>query len=701
MLPISLDLKNFFSHKDSFLDFSLFDSALLIGNTEGNYDVSNGCGKSAVFEGILWCLFNKSRAASMDDVIFWGESACKVVFVFKHGADTYRVTRKRFRSGNTSFVEFSKQDASGAWIDISGSTPSLTNDEIIKTIRFDYKTFINSAYFRQNDISEFTETDASRKKEILKSIVDISKWDEYEDQVKSSLKEIKSESKILESKFEDLEELSKSKEDITSKLETLEKELKNSIDDRDLTANELETLSSTYQDMKSKIDTNSWDKTIQALSDLDKSKKELESKIVNCKKSHSEYSKSINEKTSQIEELKKRITSLNIDDGIEDKISLVNKELIETKAGLAASKEILKSLNNRVITKDNCYVCQQAIGESLYDKLHKEHAQEIEQHNKNIIFCQNKIKELESKLSSHEDIKNNKKKLDNYTSKTDSLSMEVKVAKERFDELDFQLSANQKLLAEVESSIKINKEILDSLRNDSFKALQLSIQSSKEKVLFLNSKIESLNHAIGALTEKASNLKSRIEEKEEFKSTYIEKQKKVNTLEKMVRLLGKNGIQTILLNAIIEDLEKTANDILQSICNETFQIFLDTQRLGSDGVSIVDTLDLRVKKEGVVQNFKSLSGGEQFRISLALRIALSEISSRHGGSALEFLLLDEINSPLDRQGTESLFINVIRSLERKYKILVITHNDSLKERFNNVLDITKINGESSINYISM
>jgi len=169
----------------------------------------------------------------------------------------------------------------------------------------------------------------------------------------------------------------------------------------------------------------------------------------------------------------------------------------------------------------------------------------------------------------------------------------------------------------------------------------------------------------------------------------------------MVKLLGKNGIQTILLNALIEDLEKTSNEILNSICNEPFQIFLDTQRVGSDGVSVVDTLDLRVKKEGVVQNFKSLSGGEKFRISLALRIALSEISSRHGGSSLEFLLLDEINSPLDRQGTESLFVNVIKALEKKYKILVITHNDSLKERFNNILDITKVNGESSINYIAL
>ena len=62
------------------------------------------------------------------------------------------------------------------------------------------------------------------------------------------------------------------------------------------------------------------------------------------------------------------------------------------------------------------------------------------------------------------------------------------------------------------------------------------------------------------------------------------------------------------------------------------------------------------------------------------------------------LLLDEINSPLDKHGTETLFLNVIKSLERKYKILIITHDDSLKEKFDNILNVTKTNGESNIQF---
>jgi DNA repair exonuclease SbcCD ATPase subunit len=39
-------------------------------------------------------------------------------------------------------------------------------------------------------------------------------------------------------------------------------------------------------------------------------------------------------------------------------------------------------------------------------------------------------------------------------------------------------------------------------------------------------------------------------------------------------------------------------------------------------------------------------------------------------------------------------------LERKYKILVITHDDSLKDRFDNVIDVTKKDGESGIEFIA-
>jgi exonuclease SbcC len=224
----------------------------------------------------------------------------------------------------------------------------------------------------------------------------------------------------------------------------------------------------------------------------------------------------------------------------------------------------------------------------------------------------------------------------------------------------------------------------------------MRVKKLKEERETLSENVFKYGVQIGGLKEKISGMQLKNDELTTLRKEHNKKLEELSIFDRLIKMFGKSGIQTLLLEAVISDLEKTSNDILSSISNDQFTISLETQRLGSDGVSLVETLDLNVKKDGSLYNFASLSGGEQFRIALALRIALSDVSTRHGGSSLEFLLLDEINSPLDKNGVETLFVNVIKSLESKYKILVITHDDSLKERFDNILDVSKINGESTV-----
>lgn len=699
MIPIHLELKNFFSHKESSLDFTQFDSALLIGNIEGNYDISNGSGKSSLFDSILWCLFNKARTASMDDIIFWGENYCKVVFTFKHNGDLYRVTRKRSRVNSLTYVEFARQDDLGNWIDISGSTSSLTNAEIEKVIKLDYKTFVNSIYFGQKDISEFAESDASGKKTILKSIIDISKWDEYEDQAKNKLREMKNGAKILASRLEGFEELINEHDVVQETLGESKLKLEEFLKRRKIAENEIQDLTKRYTEIKETLDTERWDKTTEIIEKLKSDLIVVSAKFKDVNKNYTEYKELVETKTKNVESLSNKIIGLNTDEKVDGKIKLLEAESMDLKVKLSSSKELYNLLKERVITQGECYVCSQSITEDLYTQLIHSHDEGLDKHLNNQIFCQNKLSEISTKLQGLEKIKENNKLRDNLNNKIKTLKMELRIAEERVATLGKEHSDLELDIIRIKNDLSINDKVLESIRNDDFKSLQNKLFSSKKDYQVLSTQIEKINHDVGVLTEKTSNLKSRIDEIKTTKKEHNAQLKDIAVIEKMVKLFGKNGIQVILLNAVIEDLEKTTNEILTSICNEPFAIFLDTQRIGSDGVSIVDTLDLRVKKEGVVQNFKSLSCGEQFRISLALRIALSEISSRHGGSSLEFLLLDEINSPLDKHGTESLFVNVIKTLEKKYKILVITHNDSLKEKFVNVIDITKINGESSINYI--
>lgn len=701
MQPVYLELNNFNSHRKSYVDFNNFDYAVIIGNIDGDYNRNNGSGKTSIFSAILWALFNKSTTAVMDDIIFWGEEECSVIFTFYQDNILYKIKRTRTRSNGLSTVSF-EYLVDEEWADLSGSTSGLTNDKIISIVKFDYKTFINSAYFMQSDISEFTNADPAKKKEILKSIVDISKWDNYEKEAKSKLKTINTEVATYQSMIKEAEESEIELIKIQAGLNSLNADLKNFAESKKIKNEHLEHLIIKYQTIKSGLDTQTWDKILLENKTFLTKSNELEKELTFNKNSLIEQKANLVTKTQLLEKLQEDQRLLITDYSIDDKIKLTSDTLLDFKSKSLNYKNTVENLSKTkdVLKAGSCYVCQQDITENIYTALLDKHNHTIDQAIKDKIYADNKILELE-KLSNHYyKIQKNNQEFNNLKLKIATQKQDVAILNENIAQLISKIETLESTLQGYKDKISSNLLVLESLKNKDFQSLQKEITETKKIIDEYENILLIKNRQIGTLFEKEKILNIKIEKFKNDKKVLFSLNKKQVTFEKLVKLLGKNGIQAILLNAIIDDLEVTANDILYSICNEPIKISLETQRVGSDGISVVDTLDLKVNKDGINQNFKSLSGGEKFRVSLALRIALSEISSRHNGSSLEFLLLDEINSPLDRHGTDNLFTNIIQNLSKKYKILVITHDDSLKEKFNNVLDVTKINGESTINMYS-
>tara|TARA_B100001094_G_C18194620_1_gene809763 strand:+ start:4178 stop:6283 length:2106 start_codon:yes stop_codon:yes gene_type:complete len=696
MIPTNLQLKNFFSHKDSEIDFTTFNSALLIGNTEGDYSKSNGSGKSTIFESILWCLFNKSRQSMMDDIVRWGETECSVSLEFVHNDTKYRVIRTRNRMSSTSTVSLYYLDKASDWVDISGSTAGLTNSKIEELIKLEYKTFINSVYFRQNDISEFAEAEPSRKKEILKSIIDISRWDTYEKSAKKVSKQISDECKVLVKSTEEYDQqygaLLYLREEIKDKTSTI-----SALNEKISNLSELKkSLARRYSDLKSSLDTDTYNRVVEDLDKLkdnieylEKSEKSQEDQIAETKKERDRF-------RDLVDKLSNFLSSKELRGVGDNDVQKLKDSLITLKAEKKSCEEFVSSLDEISIAPDRCYVCQQSIDEDLYSKLVSDIEEKKNRYNERKVKAINEIIDKEKELNVlRETIKVNKKillakeKLKDSEPTLNLLASNCEKQEVRLQELKDKLSSSK-------SKVDANLKILDSIKNEDFQKLRVDLKAAGEGEVSLKDDLSKEDREMGRLIERESLLQKAVDKILADKKKITKKMERASLFVKLSKMFGKNGIQSILLDAIIEDLEKTSNITLSSMCNEPATIVLETQRVGSDGTSIIETLDLKVRKDGNLQSFKSLSGGEKFRISLALRIALSEISSRYGGSSLEFLLLDEVNSPLDRYGVETLFVNVIKSLEEKYKIMVITHDESLKEKFDNIIDSTKTNGDTEI-----
>lgn len=90
------------------------------------------------------------------------------------------------------------------------------------------------------------------------------------------------------------------------------------------------------------------------------------------------------------------------------------------------------------------------------------------------------------------------------------------------------------------------------------------------------------------------------------------------------------------------------------------------------------------------------SGGEAFRIDLALRIALSTLLVRRTGASLPILVIDEGFGTQDSAAREKL-VEAIGSIQDDFeKIIVITHLEELKDKFPVLINVTKTANGSMI-----
>ena len=102
-----------------------------------------------------------------------------------------------------------------------------------------------------------------------------------------------------------------------------------------------------------------------------------------------------------------------------------------------------------------------------------------------------------------------------------------------------------------------------------------------------------------------------------------------------------------------------------------------------------EELYLTISDEEGARSYETFSGGETFRIDFALRIAMSKLLASRSGAPLPILFIDEGFGSQDTIGQERL-IEVIQSISEDFeKIIVITHIDSMKENFDQQIEISK------------
>ncbi len=159
--------------------------------------------------------------------------------------------------------------------------------------------------------------------------------------------------------------------------------------------------------------------------------------------------------------------------------------------------------------------------------------------------------------------------------------------------------------------------------------------------------------------------------------------------EELVTAFGKGGIQAMIIESIVPELEERANALLARMPGNAMHLEFRTQRQRRSGDGLIETLDIVISDEAGRRPYELYSGGEMFRINFAIRVALSMLLAHRAGTRLELLVIDEGFGTQDAKGREGL-VQAIRAIEDEFKmILVITHIDELKDQFPTRINVVK------------
>jgi exonuclease SbcC len=185
MIPLRLRLRNFLSYREPEpLDFSSFHVACLCGE--------NGHGKSTLLDGITWALWGRARARTDDELIHLGATEMGVEFEFQLGEARYRVIRQRWRQHKQGKAALELQvwdDDHQRFRTLTGNSILETERAIVKLLRLNYETFINSSFLLQGKADLFTTSLPSKRKEILGEILGLAEYDRLEQRSRELAKE--------------------------------------------------------------------------------------------------------------------------------------------------------------------------------------------------------------------------------------------------------------------------------------------------------------------------------------------------------------------------------------------------------------------------------------------------------------------------------------------------------------------------------
>ena len=168
MIPLSLEIENFFSHTQSRIDLQNRGLVLITGSVRGNTGISsNGAGKTSLLvEPLVYALFGRTLRGVRGDAVVnrYRKKNCVVIFTCQTEAGAQIEIGRPHKH----------QQHSKPWVTVDGQT-AYGNDQVDQVVHsilgLSFETFTTSVIFGHGNVKFFTQLGDTERKDILDDLL--------------------------------------------------------------------------------------------------------------------------------------------------------------------------------------------------------------------------------------------------------------------------------------------------------------------------------------------------------------------------------------------------------------------------------------------------------------------------------------------------------------------------------------------------
>ena len=686
MIPIRLELTNFLAYKNPApLDFTGIHVAVLTGE--------NGAGKSSLLDAMTWALWSRARAKTDNELVHQGQTEMRVEFTFALGDQIYRVIRaRRVGRGAGSVLDFQIQNDAGKWASIAEATIPKTQEKIIRTLRLEYDTFVNSAYIMQGKADEFTGKRPTERKQVLADILGLQEWERYEERAKEKIKSVEKDIAGLEALLNEIEgELARRDEYERELAEAKDKVIEVGVRLREAEAGwaQIDAARQAMIALERQLDalTKRIRDAEQELAALDTDLREAQSRADAVSISHQR--EAVQQRLAKLEELeseRERVTETRRASG-----ELAAQLRGQNEAARAEADGLKKRVETlQAATEPRCPTCGQPLSEAERAKLVAELNAEVEARREAYRQNQAQLKTLtdeqaalDKSLKQIGDDLREKPTLIKQLAELQTALVQAGEAKERIAGLGERRTRWQQAIEKdraERAQLDVQAEQYNAILRDSA-AKQAALDRLRQEDTLTKAHMGAAQQKLAALDDLAKQRETKRAERNRLADDQ-------GIYEELREAFGKRGVPAMMIEAAVPEIEAAANALLTRMTGGRMHVRFMTQRETQAGETR-ETLDIQISDELGTRAYEMYSGGEAFRVNFAIRIALSQLLARRAGTQVQTLIVDEGFGVLDAAGRERL-VEAINAAQSDFqRILVVTHIDELKDAFPARIEITK------------